>query len=114
MTDEQKSPPPPRTLEDIEMDIVEALKQVYDPEIPVNIHDLGLIYNLQVNPDKTVRILMTLTTPNCPAAGILPGQVEMAARSVDDVEDVRVDLTFNPPYTMDMMSDEAKLELGFL
>jgi len=114
MTDVNERSVPSRSLEDIELDIIEAFKQVYDPEIPVNIYDLGLIYNLQVNPDRTVRILMTLTTPNCPAAGILPGQVEMAARSVDDVEDARVDLTFNPPYTMDMMSDEARLELGFL
>jgi len=102
------------TDEQIEEQVVEAIKTVFDPEIPVNVYDLGLIYGIQVNPDRTVLISMTLTTPNCPAAGFLPGQVEMRVRHVPSVEDARVDITFDPPFTPDMMSDEAKLELGFL
>lgn len=98
----------------LENRIVEAIKSVYDPEIPVNVYDLGLIYGITINPDRTVNISMTLTTPNCPAAGFLPGQVEMRVRHVLGVEDALVDITFDPPYTPDMMSDEAKLELGFL
>lgn len=99
---------------ELEAKIVEAIKSVYDPEIPVNVYDLGLIYGVTINPDRTVNISMTLTTPNCPAAGFLPGQVEMRVRHVPGVEDALVDITFDPPYTPDMMSDEAKLELGFL
>ncbi|HAY36085.1 MAG: SUF system Fe-S cluster assembly protein [Bacteroidetes Order II. Incertae sedis bacterium] len=102
------------TEEDLEDRIVEAIKSVYDPEIPVNVYDLGLIYGVTINPDRTVSVSMTLTTPNCPAAGFLPGQVEMRVRHVAGVEDARVDITFDPPYHPDMMSDEAKLELGFL
>jgi FeS assembly SUF system protein len=99
---------------ELEEKIVEAIKSVYDPEIPVNVYDLGLIYGVVINPDRTVNISMTLTTPNCPAAGFLPGQVEMRVRHVPGVEDALVDITFDPPYSPDMMSDEAKLELGFL
>ena len=77
-------------------------------------YDLGLIYGITINPDRTVNISMTLTTPNCPAAGFLPGQVEQRVRHVPGVEDALVDITFEPPFTPDMMSDEAKLELGFL
>lgn len=100
--------------QELEDKIVEAIKSVYDPEIPVNVYDLGLIYGITINPDRTVNISMTLTTPNCPAAGFLPGQVEMRVRHVPGVEDALVDITFDPPYSPDMMSDEAKLELGFL
>ncbi len=100
--------------QELEDKIVEAIKSVYDPEIPVNVYDLGLIYGVTINPDRTVNISMTLTTPNCPAAGFLPGQVEMRVRHVPGVEDALVDITFDPPYSPDMMSDEAKLELGFL
>ena len=98
---------------DLEKRIVESIRDVYDPEIPVNIYDLGLIYDVNVDENDTVHILMTLTAPNCPAAGILPGQVEDAARLTEGVSDARVELTFDPPFTPDMMSDEAKLELGF-
>jgi len=94
--------------------VIEAIKTVYDPEIPVNVYDLGLIYKVDVQPDFTVIITMTLTTPNCPAAGFLPGQVEGRVQDLADVVDARVELTFDPPFTPDMMSDEAKLELGFL
>jgi FeS assembly SUF system protein len=98
----------------LEVDVVEALRGVYDPEIPVNIYDLGLIYEIVVSPDNSVFIRMTLTAPNCPVADILPAQVESRVRALDGVTNVRVVLTFDPPYTMEMMSDEAKLELGLL
>lgn len=94
--------------------ITDALRLVYDPEIPVNVFDLGLIYDILIYPDRTVKIIMTLTTPNCPAAGILPAQVETRAANVDGVAEARVELTFDPPYTPDRMSEAAKLELGFL
>jgi FeS assembly SUF system protein len=92
--------------------VLDALKTVYDPEIPVNIHDLGLIYDVVVDAASAVGIRMTLTAPNCPAAQILPGQVEQAARSVPGVTDVRVDVVFDPPWDRDRMSDAAKLQLG--
>lgn len=98
----------------LEAEVYEILRSIYDPEIPVNIYDLGLIYEVRVHPDRTVYVKMTLTAPNCPAAGILPGQVEANIKAHPDVKDARVELTFDPPYTQDMMSDEAKLELGFL
>lgn len=100
--------------EDLEQQVVEALKTVYDPEIPINIYDLGLIYEIRVHDDRTVFIKMTLTAPNCPAAEMLPQQTENAARAVPDVEDVRVQLTFDPPFTPEMMSEEARLTLGFM
>lgn len=100
--------------EDLEQQIIEVIKTVYDPEIPVNVYDLGLIYKVTIYDDYTVHVLMTLTAPNCPAAGFLPGQVEQRVQSVPDVEDARVELTFDPPFTMDMMSEEARLALGFL
>lgn len=105
---------PDLTDEELETNIIEMIKTVYDPEIPVNVYDLGLIYGIRINPDRTVQITMTLTAPNCPAAGFLPGQVEQRARTVDGVTEAEVNLTFDPPYTPDMMSEEAKLELGFL
>lgn len=101
-------------LNGLEGRVIEAIKTVYDPEIPVNVFDLGLIYNVQVNPDYTVLVTMTLTTPNCPAAGFLPGQVESSVRSIPEVIEARVELTFDPPFHPDMMSEAARLELGFL
>lgn len=100
--------------EEMEQRIIAALKTVFDPEIPVNIYDLGLIYNIKVYPDQTVFVLMTLTAPGCPVAGSLPQEAENAVRDVEGVVDARVELTFDPPYTMDMMSEEAKFDLGFL
>lgn len=94
--------------------IVEALKTVFDPEIPVDVYELGLIYEINVAEDGKVEIIMTLTSPSCPAAGELPGEVEYKARSVHGVEDVTLELVFDPPWNMDMMSEEAKLELGML
>ena len=104
--------PEPET--ELHKKIVEALKGIYDPEIPVNIYDLGLIYNVDIHDDNHVDVLMTLTAPNCPAAGILPGQAEDAVRFVDGVESVYLELTFDPPFTPEMMSEEAQLELGFM
>lgn len=92
--------------------IVEALKTVYDPEIPVNIHDLGLIYDVIVDAASVVGIRMTLTAPNCPAAQWLPGQVEQKVRAVEGVSDVKVDVVFDPPWDKERMSDAAKLQLG--
>ena len=94
--------------------VIEAIRDVYDPEIPVNIVDLGLVYELMAKRDGTVYVEMTLTTPACPVAGSLPGEVERAVKSVDGVEDVRVKLVWTPPWTRDRMSDEARLELGLL
>jgi FeS assembly SUF system protein len=94
--------------------VVEALKTVRDPEIPVNLVDLGLIYELIVNKDGTVYVEMTLTTPACPVAGALPGQVRDAIAAVPGVEDARVKLVWSPPWSRERMSEEAKLELGLL
>jgi FeS assembly SUF system protein len=94
--------------------IVNVLKTVYDPEIPVDIYELGLIYDVFVNEDYDVKILMTLTTPNCPVAETLPLEVEEKVKSLNDVRDAEVEITFDPPWTQDLMSEEAKLELGML
>ena len=94
--------------------IVRVLKTIYDPEIPVDIYELGLIYDVFVNEDYDVKILMTLTSPNCPVAESLPEEVREKVKSIDAVNDVEVELTFEPTWTQDLMSEEAKLELGML
>ncbi|MBJ6367586.1 SUF system Fe-S cluster assembly protein [Snuella sedimenti] len=94
--------------------IVNVLKTIYDPEIPVDIYELGLIYDVFVNEDYDVKILMTLTTPNCPVAETLPLEVEEKVKSLDDVKSAEVEITFDPPWSQDLMSEEAKLELGML
>jgi len=93
--------------------IIEKIKRVYDPEIPVNIYDLGLIYNVNVDKKSNVNIIMTLTAPGCPLADILVDEVKKAAQSVKGIKNVKVDLTFDPPWDKSMMSEEARLELGF-
>jgi len=93
-------------------DIVAALKKVYDPEMPVNIYELGLIYSLTVDDAGGAAIRMTLTAPNCPVAGTMPGEVERAVRAVPGVSDVQLELTFDPPWSKDRMSEAAKLALG--
>jgi FeS assembly SUF system protein len=93
-------------------DILTALKKVYDPEMPVNIYELGLIYAVDLNDAGEAVIRMTLTAPNCPVAGTLPGDVERAARAVPGVTNVKVELTFDPPWSKDRMSEAAKLALG--
>ncbi|PVW14116.1 SUF system Fe-S cluster assembly protein [Marixanthomonas spongiae] len=94
--------------------IVKVIKTVYDPEIPVDVYELGLIYDVFVNEDREVKILMTLTTPNCPVAESLPQEVEDKVKSIKMVKDAEVEITFDPPWSQDLMSEEAKLELGML
>ncbi len=93
--------------------IIERLKDVYDPEIPVNIYDLGLIYNIDIDENDTANIIMTLTAPGCPVADVLLEDVRQAALAVDNVEDANIELIFDPPWDKSMMSEEARLELGF-
>jgi len=94
--------------------IVGVLKTIFDPEIPVDIYQLGLIYDVQVSTERDVHILMTLTSPNCPVAESLPQEVKEKSRALDSVNDVEVEITFEPPWDKSMMSEEAKLELGML
>jgi FeS assembly SUF system protein len=94
--------------------VVEASRTVYDPEIPVNIYDLGLVYTIDINAENDVRLIMTLTAPGCPVAGEMPGWLNDAIEPVAGVKSVEVELTWDPPWGMDMMSDEARLELGFM
>ena len=94
--------------------IVGEIKTIYDPEIPVDIYELGLIYDVLVNEENEVKILMTLTSPNCPVAETLPVEVEEKVKSIDAIKDVEVEITFDPPWTQELMSEAAKLELGML
>ena len=94
--------------------IIAEIKKIYDPEIPVNIYELGLIYDIKIEKDNNVKINMTLTTPNCPVAETLPVEVEEKVKSLNDVKDAEVEITFDPPWSQDLMSEEAKLELGML
>lgn len=94
--------------------VIDALKDIFDPEIPVNIYDLGLIYGVEVSPEASVMVTMTLTTPHCPVAESMPGEVELRVSSVPGVRDCEVNLVWDPPWDMAKMSDEAKLELGML
>ncbi len=98
----------------LEQDIIAKLKTCYDPEIPVDIYELGLIYEIRIDDDANTYVKMTLTSPNCPVAGSLPAEVKEKVKSVKGVNDVYLDLVFEPSWTMQMMSEEAKLELGFL
>lgn len=94
--------------------IVEACRSVFDPEIPVNIYDLGLVYTIEITEDAAVSVIMTLTAPGCPVAGEMPGWVADAVNALPGVKQVDVEITWDPPWGMDMMSDEARLELGFM
>ncbi len=94
--------------------IIDVIKTIYDPEIPVDIYELGLIYDVLVNENFDVKILMTLTSPNCPVAETLPVDVEDKVKTINGIKSVEVEITFDPPWTQDLMSDEAKLELGIL
>jgi len=113
-TDEVERPEPDAGDPALQEKVLEALKTVRDPEIPVNLVDLGLIYELLVRKDGMVYVEMTLTTPACPVAGALPGQVQEAVATVAGVNDVRVKLVWTPPWTQDRMSEEARLELGLV
>lgn len=98
----------------LEIKIIEALQKIYDPEMPANIYDLGLVYNININDTGYVNIKMTLTAPACPVAGEIIMEVDTKIREIDGVNDVNVMLTFDPPWNREMMTEEAKLELGFL
>ena len=93
--------------------VINEIKKIYDPEIPVNIYELGLIYDINVN-QKNVSVKMTLTTPNCPVADSLPEEVKNKIKEIPQVNEVEIEMTFDPPWSKDLMSEEAKLELGFL
>jgi FeS assembly SUF system protein len=105
---------PPEDETGLRGEAIAVLRSVYDPEIPVDIYELGLIYDLEVENEKDVRVLMTLTTPMCPVAGSLPGEVESRLRDIAGIGEVTVDLTWDPPWDPNRMSDAAKLELGML
>lgn len=94
--------------------VVNAIKQVYDPEIPIDVYELGLIYEISIYPVNNVFILMTLTSPNCPSAEFIPSEIKDKIQQIQGINHVELELTFDPPYTQDMMSEAAKLELGFL
>lgn len=100
--------------ENIRDKVLAAIKTVYDPEIPVDIYELGLIYEINIYPVNNVYIQMTLTSPSCPSAEVIPGEVEQKIKAIEGVNDVKVEVTFDPPYSQDMMSEAAKLELGFM
>ena len=99
---------------DLHQKVLEAIKTIYDPEIPVDIYELGLIYEVNIYPVNNVYVLMTLTSPSCPSAEVIPGEVEQKLKGIPGVNEVKVEVTFDPPYSQDMMSEAAKLELGFL
>ena len=102
------------TTDELKEKVIEALQTIYDPEIPVNIYALGLIYEVSIYPVNNVYIEMTLTSPGCPAAQSLPVEVEQKVKEVEGINDVNVTVTWNPPWDKSMMSEEAQLELGFL
>ncbi|MEZ4972295.1 MAG: SUF system Fe-S cluster assembly protein [Cyclobacteriaceae bacterium] len=114
MSEQAKESETEVATENLRDKVVAAIKTVYDPEIPVDVFELGLIYEINVYPVNNVYVLMTLTSPSCPSAEVLPGEVEQKIKDVEGINDVKVELTFDPPYSQDMMSEAAKLELGFL
>ena len=101
-------------IENLKDKVIQAIKLVYDPEIPVDVYDLGLIYEITVYPVNNVYVLMTLTSPNCPSAEFIPSEVKEKILQIQGINNVEVEITFDPPYSQDMMSEAAKLELGFL
>ncbi len=103
-----------KNTETLKNDIINILKQIYDPEIPVSIWDLGLIYNISFQNNKEVNITMTLTSPNCPEAESLPATIKQQVENIPEIEKVNLKITFSPPWSMDKLSDAAKLELGLL
>ena len=104
----------PDSVEPLKADVIAAIRECYDPEIPVNIYDLGLIYDVSINGNKDVNLIMTLTSPHCPVAEILPEQVRTRVELVEGVSEVNMELTWEPPWTPELMSEAAKLELGFI
>lgn len=106
------SKPANKEIERITTDVISRIKTVYDPEIPVDIYELGLIYKVEFEDDRTLKVQMTLTAPGCPVAGEMPGWVEDACAVIEGVNRVEVEMVFDPPWTPDLMSDEARLELN--
>ncbi len=102
------------TIPDLQEKVLQALKTVYDPEIPVDVYELGLIYEISVYPVNNVYVLMTLTSPSCPSAEVIPEEIEQKLRTIPGINEVKVEVTFDPPYSQEMMSEAAKLELGFM
>ena len=103
-----------KAIEKLSEQIIEALDEIYDPEIPVSIYELGLIYDVRINKEKEVQIIMTLTSPSCPVAESLPEEVKLEVEKISGVKSAKVEITFEPPWNKSMMSEEAKLELGFM
>jgi FeS assembly SUF system protein len=103
-----------KSIEVLERDVIDMIRTCYDPEIPVNIYELGLIYGVTINEERDVHVMMTLTSPSCPVAETLPPDVEQKIAGVEGVKSAKVEITFEPPWEQSMMSEEAKLELGFL
>ena len=99
---------------ELKEEVIKAICEVYDPEIPVNVYELGLIYDIKIFPVNNVYVLMTLTSPSCPSAEAIPAEIEEKIKEIEGVSDVSIELTFDPPYSQDMMSEVAKLELGFM
>ncbi len=114
MNTEQSHTTSPTDTTDLREKIIAAIKTIYDPEIPVDIYELGLIYEISIFPINNVHILMTLTSPSCPSAEVIPSEVKEKVKQVEGVNDVNVEISWDPPYSQDMMSEAAKLELGFL
>jgi FeS assembly SUF system protein len=100
--------------EELRTKIIQQIKEVYDPEIPVDVYELGLIYEINILPMNNVQVTMTLTSPSCPSAEVIPAEIEAKIRELEEINDVQMDLTFEPPYSQEFMSDAAKLELGFM
>ena len=109
-----QQPAGPEPAGDLYEAVIDALKEIYDPEIPVNIYDLGLIYDVEITPEHHAKVKMTLTTPHCPVAESMPGEVELRVGAVPGVGDAEVELVWDPPWDPQKMSDEARLELGML
>lgn len=103
-----------KAIETLSDQIIRALDEIYDPEIPVSIYELGLIYDVRINKEKEVQIIMTLTSPSCPVAESLPEEVKLEVEKISGVKSAKVEITFEPPWNKSMMSEEAKLELGFM
>ncbi len=116
MSEETKHTQPPvaQPADDLREKVMSAIKTVYDPEIPVDIYELGLIYEVTIFPLNNVHVLMTLTSPSCPSAEVIPSEVKQKIEEIDEVNEATVEVTWDPPYSQDMMSEAAKLELGFL
>ena len=104
---------PPVPVEELREKVIDALSTCYDPEIPVNIYELGLVYDIDISPERAVHVRMTLTSPGCPVAGSLPPEVEAKVRAVPGVSAARVEVVWDPPWTMERMSEAARVQLGF-